>query len=235
VFYNKKINIEEGCGQMVSLDPGIFLAAMGITLLEISEASAVGLAISAEGGNKAFLYVALGVLIVFVITFAVGQEIARLPILIVRLVAGVLLLYFGLRLARSARRAVVRSRNSVGPKEESIEKGVFYTGFTVGLVEAFEAAIVLVALIPNNFNSALYGMIIGLLIVVIGTIALKSQVRKIKQANMKVVVSALLLSFSAFWFGEAAFRTSNSWYFDLWLIPLFAVFGVGVYLFAHRN
>ncbi len=215
---------------MVFLDPGIFLAATGITFLEISEASAVGLAISAEGGNKAFLYVALGVLIVFIITFAAGQQIARLPILIVRLVAGVLLLYFGLRLARSARRAVVRSRQFVSAKEQNIEKGIFYTAFSVGLVEAFEAAIVLVALIPNNFDSTLYGMSLGLLIVVVGTIVLKSQVRKIKQANMKVVVSALLLAFSAFWFGEAVVRL-----LDLWLIPLFIVFGVAVYLFAHRK
>ena len=215
---------------MFYLDPGIFLAAMGITLLEISEASAVGLAISTEGGNKAFLYVALGVLIVLIITFAVGQQIARLPILYVRIVAAVLLLYFGLRLARSARRAVVRLRSSVSQKEESIEKGIFYTAFSVGLVESFEAAIVLVALIPMNFDSTLYGLVVGLLIVVVGTVVLKSQVRKIKQANMKVVVSALLLAFSAFWFGEAVTNLS-----DLWLIPLFIVFGVAVYLFAHRK
>ncbi len=220
---------------MVYLDPGIFLAAMGITLLEISEASAVGLAISSEGGNKAFLYVALGVLIVFVITFAIGQQIARLPILYVRLVAGVLLLYFGLRLARSARRAVVKSRSFNSFKEEGVEKGIFYTAFSVGLVESFEAAIVLVALVPMSFNSALYGMVLGLAVVVVGTVLLKSQVRKIKQANMKVFVSALLLAFSVFWFGEAGFRTSNNWIFDLWLIPLFIVFGVAVYLFAHRK
>jgi uncharacterized membrane protein len=226
----KRINIVDKCRSMFFLDPGIFLAAMGITLLEISEASAVGLAVSAEGGNKAFLYVALGVLIVLVITFAVGQQISRLPILFVRLVAGVLLLYFGLRLARSARRAVVRSRRFESQKAESLEKGIFYTAFSVGLVESFEAAIVLVALIPNNFNSTLYGMILGLIIVVVGTVVLKSQVRKIKQANMKVVVSALLLSFSAFWFGEAVIKIS-----DLWLIPLFIIFGVAVYLFAHRK
>ncbi len=215
---------------MVLLEPGIFLAAMGITLLEISEASAVGLAISAEGGNKTFLYVAFGILIVFVITFAVGQQIARLPILFVRIIAAVLLLYFGLRLARSARRAVVRARNTGFTNEESIEKGVFYTAFSVGLVEAFEAAIVLVALIPNGFYSTIYGMVVGLLIVVAGTVVLKTQVRKIKQANMKVVVSALLLSFSAFWFVEAITALS-----DLWLIPLFLIFGIGVYLFAHRK
>ena len=212
------------------VDPAIFLAAMGITLLEISEASAVGLAISSEGGNKVFLYVALGVLIVFVIAFAVGQQMARLPIVYIRIVAGVLLLYFGLRLTRSARRAVLRSRSSVPYKEEGIEKGVFYTAFSVGLVEAFEAAIVLVALIPNNFYSTLYGMTLGLVVVVLGTVILKSQVRKIKQANMKVVVAALLLSFSIFWFAEAVITVS-----DLWLVPLFIIFGLAVYFFAQRK
>ena len=212
------------------VDPAIFLAAMGITLLEISEASAVGLAISSEGGNKVFLYVALGVLIVFVIAFAVGQQMARLPIVYIRIVAGVLLLYFGLRLTRSARRAVLRSRSSVPYKEEGIEKGVFCTAFSVGLVEAFEAAIVLVALIPNNFYSTLYGMTLGLVVVVLGTVILKSQVRKIKQANMKVVVAALLLSFSVFWFAEAVITVS-----DLWLVPLFIIFGLAVYFFAHRK
>ena len=212
------------------VDPAIFLAAMGITLLEISEASAVGLAISSEGGNKVFLYVALGVLIVLVIAFAVGQQMARLPIVYIRIVAGVLLLYFGLRLTRSARRAVLRSRSSVPYKEEGIEKGVFCTAFSVGLVEAFEAAIVLVALIPNNFYSTLYGMTLGLVVVVLGTVILKSQVRKIKQANMKVVVAALLLSFSVFWFAEAVITVS-----DLWLVPLFIIFGLAVYFFAHRK
>ena len=212
------------------VDLAIFLAAMGITLLEISEASAVGLAISSEGGNKVFLYVAFGVLIVFVIAFAVGQQMARLPIVYIRIVAGVLLLYFGLRLTRSARRAVLRSRSSVPYKEEGIEKGVFYTAFSVGLVEAFEAAIVLIALIPNNFYSTLYGMTLGLLVVVLGTVILKSQVRKIKQANMKVVVAALLLSFSVFWFAEAVITVS-----DLWLVPLFIIFGLAVYFFAHRK
>jgi len=212
------------------IDPAIFLAAMGITLLEISEASAVALALYAEGGSKAFLYVGLGIALVLIVTFIVGREIALLPILLIRLVAGFLLLYFGLRLARSARRAVVRSRNKGANGEEKFEKGLFYTGFSVGAVEAFEAAIVIVALIPISFNSTFLGLLAGLIVVIIGTAVLKSQVRKIKQANMKVAVSALLLSFSSFWFTEAFYNVS-----DLILIPLFVVFFVAVYLFAHRK
>jgi uncharacterized membrane protein len=47
---------------------------------------------------------------------------------------------------------------------------------------------------------------------------------------MKVVVAALLLSFSAFWFAEAVITVS-----DLWLVPLFTIFGLAVYSFAHKK
>lgn len=212
------------------LDPAIFLAAMGIILLEISEAAAVALALDAEAGPKAFVYVGLGVAVVLLITIFIGQEIALLPILYIQLIAGFLLLYFGIRLARSARRAVLKSRKNMTGSAEKIEKGLFYTGFSVGAVEAFEAAIVLVALIPLNYSSTLLGVFAGLIVVVIGTALLRSQVRKIKQANMKVAVSSLLLSFSAFWFLEAIINIS-----DLYLIPLFVIFFAGVYAFAHRE
>ena len=156
----------------------VFLAAMGITLLEISEASAVGLALYAEGGSKAFLYVSFGIAIVLIITFIVGKEISLLPILLVRLVAGFLLLYFGLRLVRSARRSVLRSRRGDNGVEENVEKGLFYTGFSVGAIEAFEAAIVLIALLPINYESTFFGLVVGLIVVAIATLLLKTQIRK---------------------------------------------------------
>ena len=210
--------------------PAIFLAAMGITLLEISEAAAVGLALYSEGGSKAFLYVGLGSANVLILTFIIGKEIALLPILLVRLIASFLLLYFGLRLVRSARRAVLRLRNGGNFNDEKIERGLFYTGFSVGAIEAFEAAIVLIALIPINYDSTFFGMLAGLIVVVIGTVILKNQIRKIKQADMKIAVSALLLSFSVFWLSETFINIS-----DFILIPLFIIFFIVVYLFVHRK
>lgn len=65
---------------------------------------------------------------------------------------------------------------------------------------------------------------------IVSTYVLRNQVRKIKQANMKVVVSALLLSFAVFWFGEAVMVLS-----DLVLIPLFVVFVVAVHQIANRS
>lgn len=213
----------------MSFDVAIFLAALGITTLELVEASAVGLALYGDSKRPAaFLYVALGVTAVFIPMFLLGAVITLLPDLYIRLVGGALLLYFGLRLARSARRTVVRGRKPSSAPERH-EKGVMSTAFSVGAVEAFEAAIVLVGLLPNNYSSTVLGMAAGVAFVVAATYVLKGQVRRVKQANMKVVVSALLLSFSVFWFSEALVEVN-----DLVLAPLFAAFALIVRWFANR-
>ncbi len=213
----------------MALDPAIFLAALGITLLEFTEASAVALALYADSGRySAFLYVALGSLVVLLPTILVGSLIGLLPAVYVRLVAAVLLLYFGLRLARSARRSVLSARKG-SKRIEHFEKGIMATGFSVGAIEAFEAAIVLVGLLPNGFVATISGLSVGIVLVVVATYLLRTQVRKVKQADSKVVVSALLLSFSSFWFAEAFYSPS-----DLLLIPVFGVFAVTVYFFANR-
>ena len=213
----------------MALDPAIFLAALGITVLEFTEAAAVGLALYAESGRRAaFLYVTLGSLVVLLPTILIGSLIGLLPSVYVRLVAGVLLLYFGLRLARSARRSVLNGRRG-SEYVEHFDKGIMATGFSVGAIEAFEAGIVLVGLLPNGFVATIGGMSIGIILVVIATYLLRTHVRKVKQADSKIVVSALLLSFAAFWFGEAFLSLP-----DLILVALFAAFGLLVYFVANR-
>ncbi|MCL4451652.1 MAG: hypothetical protein M1327_03385 [Candidatus Thermoplasmatota archaeon] len=211
----------------------IFLAAMGITLLEMSEATAVGIALYAESKKRAvFLAVILGVLVIFIPTAFIGKYIALLPIFYVRLISAVLLLYFGIRLIRSSRRSVKFSLGIKTPHkdEEDEHRDLMYTGFSVGTVEAFEAAIVLVALYPNGYLETITGLIIGAVLVVIAGFILHSQIRKVKQANMKIAVSSLLLTFSAFWFTEAFVTIS-----DLYLVPLFIIFFAIVYVIAHWN
>jgi uncharacterized membrane protein len=237
-------------------DPAIFFAALGITMLEIVEASAVALALYGESGRPAaFLYVALGVLVVFGPMFVVGTAFSYLPVLYVRLAGGILLLYFGQRLVKSARRAVLNARRNKVSTEQ-FARGIAPTGFSVGAIEAFEAAIVLVALIPNNFQSTALGMGAGIVVVVAATYALRKQVRKVKQANMKVVVSALLLSFATLWFVDVALSVSGLLFVplsrrlapptllsvlasprnlpNLLLIPIFLVCVLAVYRFANR-
>jgi len=59
---------------------------------------------------------------------------------------------------------------------------------------------------------------------------LRGQVRKVKQADMKIAVSALLLSFATFWFGEVLVPLN-----DLLLVPLFLLYAAAVYRFANRT
>ena len=195
--------------QLAFFNLTIFLAALGITTLEMVEAAAVGLALYSDSKKLfAFSSVAVGVISVFVPMYAVGKLISYLPILYVRLIGGALLLYFGLRLVKSVRRSVLYSWKKSVYTEHS-DKGIFATGFSVGAIEAFEAAIVLVALLPNNFDSSALGLAAGIIAVVISTYLLRNHVRKIKQASMKVVVSALLLSFATFWFGETVYPLND--------------------------
>jgi uncharacterized membrane protein len=187
------------------------------------------LALFAESGKtSAFFYVAAGAVVVFVPAFLIAGLVSLLPILYVHLLGGVLLLYFGLRLARSARRSVLVGKTA-GFKADAFGRGLVYTGFSVGAIEAFEASIVLVGLLPVNLESASMGFAAGIVAVVLATYVLRTQVRKVKQANMKVLVSGLLLTFSVFWFGETLVELS-----DLLLVPLFLIFAFAVYEFANR-
>jgi len=208
------------------LDPGIFLAALGITTLELAEASAVGIALYAESRRKlVFIAVAVGVIIILIPTALAGRFISIFPLNYVRVFSATLLLYFGLRLMRSARRSFRYQREGfMGNNEGKQEKSLMVTALSVGSVEAFEAAIVLVALFPNNFDSTLLGIIFGIVAVLVFSFILHSQIRKVKQAVMKVSVSALLLTFSAFWYVESVIIVD-----DLLLIPLFIVFFLIVY------
>lgn len=216
----------------MNLEIAVLLAAFGITLLEMSEASAVGLALYSESRSYfPFFAVSLGVITVLVPTALAGNFITIFPLFYVRIVSATLLLYFGQRLMKSAKRSMKFQRIGFpSGKPESTGKSVAVTAYSVGVVEAFEAAIVLVALFPENYLSTLFGLIAGLVAVVVAVYILRNQVRKVKQANMKVAVSALLLSFSLFWYIESVRQIS-----DYFLVPFFAGFFLLVYYYASRN
>ncbi len=219
----------------MTFDAGIFLAAFGIVALEFVEAAAVGLALYADSkSHKVFAYVALGIIVVLTPTLLVGVAIGLLPRVYVLLVGGVLLAYFGQRLIKSARRSVYFQRKG-SVKEEHFEKGVFTTAFSVGAIESFEAAIVLVGLLPQEYNSTLAGIGVGTGLVVVATYILRAHVRKVKQANMKVAVASILLTFAVLWFGELIWTEFNLGPLnDILLIPIFAIWFVIIHTFANR-
>ncbi len=198
----------------------------------MSEASAVGIALHADSGNLVPFYaVALGVITVMVPTAVIGNFISYFPLFYVRIFSATLLLYFGLRLMKSARRSMKFQRIGFpSSKEEESTKSIASVAYSVGLVEAFEAAIVLVALYPESYDSTLIGFFVGVIFVIFAAYILRNQIRKVKQGSMKVAVSALLLSFSLFWYIESVVAIN-----DLFLIPIFIGFFLFVYYISTRN
>jgi uncharacterized membrane protein len=181
------------------MDISIFLAAFGISILELSEAGAV--AVIYRGifnSNKPYIYAILGVLTVLIPTFLLGSFISLLPLNYVLIVAGVVLFYFGYKLLRSARRAIKGLRK---PHEKEKEESIAVV-YTIGATEAFEAALVIIALIPQNYVSTLIGTLSASLVVVVLTMILKSQIMKIRIPQLKYALSALLFSLGSLWFGE---------------------------------
>ncbi len=201
------------------MDVSIFLAAFGISILELSEAGAV--AVIYRGifkTNRPYLYAVLGVLTVLIPTFLLGSFISLLPLNYVLVVAGVILFYFGYRLIRSARRSIKGLRK---PHEKEKEESIAVV-YTIGATEAFEAALVLIALIPQDYVSTLFGTLSASLVVIALTIILKSRIMKIRVPQLKYALSALLFSLGTLWFGEVFIGI------DEIFLPLFFVIYLGI-------
>ncbi|ARM76666.1 hypothetical protein [Acidianus manzaensis] len=201
------------------MDFAILLAALGISLLELSEATAVAIIFSGiYKNNKPYLYAILGILVIFIPVFTVGKYIVLLPITYVLLGASIILAYFGYRLIRSARRSF---KKLLRPKQEEKEEGIT-TVFVVGATEALEAGLVLLALIPQSYISSLLGAVLSVVILIPLAIALKSRLMKIRVPQLKFVLSALLFSLATLFIGEATLGI------DEIFLPLFFIIYLGI-------
>jgi len=197
---------------------GVFFAALGISLLELSEAGAVtAIYQGLYRGFRPVLYSLAGVLLVLIPTFTVGRYIVYLPLDYVLAASAVILFYFGYRLLRSARR-YFKGMNKGGGGEE--ERGDLAVVFTVSAIEAFEAALVLIALIPKSYASTLMGTLIAAAVVVVLTALIKNQVARIRLPHLKYVLSSLLFSLGTLWAMEATGLEIT----DLVLLPLFLTY-----------
>jgi uncharacterized membrane protein len=80
------------------MDIGVFLAALGISVLELTEAGAIAAIYhNIYKNNLPFLYAIAGVAIVLIPTFTVGRLIYLVPINYVLITSSLILFYFGYR------------------------------------------------------------------------------------------------------------------------------------------
>ena len=170
-----------------------------------------------QGGGVALVVLA-------VITAAVGPAITYLPLTALRVVVGALLLIFGLQWLR---KAVLRATGYKGLHDEASaylrevtaaeaaaresRRGVsdwyaFTLSFKGVLLEGLEVVFIVVTFGANqkNVGAAAIGAVAAVAVVVVAGIALKTPLTKVPENWMKFAVGVMLTSFGTFWGAEGA-------------------------------
>jgi Ca2+/H+ antiporter, TMEM165/GDT1 family len=211
---------------MVDLYFPAVAAAFLITIIEMTEVVALVFAFGSEHGTvrHGALGAISGTAVVAVITLVSGVALLALPRDWLLWSAAIVLAAFGVFLFRSTLKSYRRlaAGPTHGAPSASSRTMQFAGGFSVGVVEAVETVIVLIALAAAGYGfSALVGALVGGVLLVGVAAVLHERVRRIKVPTLKVIATSLLFSFALFWGGEAAgVRWPGA---DLILIPLVAV------------
>jgi len=186
------------------------IAAILITLLEMTEVVALVFALSADTSTvrTGALGAVGGTSLVAAIALGFGAVIIAFPREYLLWASAVVLTAFGVFLFRSTLRTYRRRRAAAGttggaPAGHAAVQ--FAGGFSVGVVEATEAVVVLLALDAAGYGfSALLGAVIGGAVLVCAAFLVHDQIRRIKVPWLKLGATAVVFSFAVFWAGEAA-------------------------------
>jgi len=213
---------------MVELYVPVLLAALLVTVLELTEVVALVFALSAEAASvrHGALGAVAGCAVVAVIALGSGAALLAFPRTYLLWASAVVLYAFGVFLFRSTLRTYRKVRAAAGRPPAGPGAGhrvvQFAGGFTVGAVESTEVVIVLLALTAAGYGgSALVGAVAGGVLLVAVALAVGERVRRIKVPWLKLGATSVLFTFAVFWTGEAAGRGWPGG--DLFLIPLVVV------------
>jgi uncharacterized membrane protein len=167
---------------------------------------------------------AVALVVLAVITAAVGPAISYLPLTALRVVIGALLLIFGLQWLR---KAVLRAtgykalhdeasaylREVTAAKEATKERkrGVsdwysFTLAFKGVLLEGLEVVFIVITFGDNqqNIGAAALGAAAAVIVVTVIGVAVKAPLTKVPENWMKLAVGVMLTSFGTFWGAEGA-------------------------------
>jgi uncharacterized membrane protein len=174
--------------------------------------------------KSTFQGMAAALVVLAVVTAAVGPAIGHLPLTPLRLVIGALLAIFGLQWLR---KAVLRAtgfkalhdeasaylREVTAAKEAATEKkrGVsgwysFTLAFKGVLLEGLEVVFIVITFGDNqrNIGAAVIGAAAAIIVVTVAGIAVKAPLTKVPENWMKFAVGVMLTSFGTFWGAEGA-------------------------------
>jgi len=174
--------------------------------------------------KSTFQGMAVALVVLAVITAAVGPAVGYLPLTALRVVVGALLAIFGLQWLR---KAVLRAtgykalhdeasaylREVTAAKEAAVvrRRGVsdwysFTLAFKGVLLEGLEVVFIVITFGDNqkNVGAAVIGAAAAISVVTLAGIAVKAPLTKVPENWMKFAVGVMLTSFGTFWGAEGA-------------------------------
>ena len=205
--------------------------------------------------KSTFQGMAVALVVLAVITAAVGPAITYLPLTALRLVVGALLLIFGLQWLRKAvlratgykalhdeASAYLREVTAAQTATRESRRGVsdwyaFTLAFKGVLLEGLEVVFIVITFGANqkNIGAAVIGAAAAIVVITVTGIAVRAPLTKVPENWMKFAVGIMLTSFGTFWGAEGA---GVAWPGNdaalLVLVPLVALVAAG-YVFWLRS
>jgi uncharacterized membrane protein len=210
------------------------------SLVECVEALTVILAVGSVRGWIPALGAAGSALAVLAAMVALlGASLSRIPLHALQLVAGVLLVLFGLRWLRKAilraagvlplhdetaafARSTAALRSGAGPSAagpSGWDGLAFATSFNITMLEGAEVVFIVIAIgagVRSTLVQASLGALAALLVVAALGLVLHRPLSRIPENALKFVVGVLLSAFGTFWSGEGL---RISWPAEDWSLP----------------
>jgi uncharacterized membrane protein len=192
------------------------LSAFLASAVETVEAVTIVLAVGVTRGWRPALGGAAAALVLLAAVVAIlGPALSRVPLDDLRLVIGVLLLYFGgqwLKKAvlRASGRKQLRDENAAFERDaaEARREGAsaFVIAFKGVLLEGLEVAVIVVTLgaAHQNVPAAAVGAALAVVLVTAVAAAVRRPLARVPENALALVVGVMLVSFGIFWTVEGA-------------------------------
>jgi uncharacterized membrane protein len=237
-------------GSELGLAVSVFLACT----VEAVEALTIVLAVGAtRSWRSAFAGVGAALVVLAVLTAALGPALTLLPLGTLRVVVGGLLLVFGLQWQRKAilRAAGLKAihdeaaifqreqaaAREAGGRREGIDPYAFTVAFKGSLLEGLEVVFIVLTFGANQHDVGLAAVAAAaaVVLVVLAGAAVHAPLARVPENTLKFLVGVMLTSFGTFWGAEGA---GAHWPGGdaslLGLIPTVALFALGLVVVARR-
>ena len=206
-------------GQVSTATP--FLAAFLGSFVECVEAMTIVLAVgTVRGWRSALAGLAGGLLVLLLLTAALGPAIALAPVSLIRIGVGILLILFGMAWLR---KAILRAAGVIAVHDETAafasetsalrklppafsghDPVALVTSFKAVLLEGIEVVFIVVAVgaRPGALAPAAEGAALAALLVLALALILRRPLSLVPENTLKFGVGILISAFGLFWLGE---------------------------------